>query len=147
MSLRKTFKTDSQLETQGKKFVIGINEDDGSEQFVILARMGKANKEYIKMVEVKSAPHRAAIEHGSMPEKLSTRIMREVFAHTVVKGWGGLRESEWTGNDADTKERKYTPEAAIELFEQLPDLYDDWADKARAASNFRSEQLKVEAGN
>jgi hypothetical protein len=146
MSLRSTFKTDNALETQGKKFVIGINNDE-SEQYVILARMGKANKPYIKLIERLTAPHRAAIEHGSIPEKLSTKIVREAFAREVVKGWGGLRESEWTGNDADTKEVKFTPEKAMELFEQLPDLYDDWADKARAASNFRAEQLKEEAKN
>jgi len=146
MSLRNTFKTDSALETEGKRFVIGVNED-GSEQYVVLARMGKANKPYIKMVERMTAPHRAAIENGAMPEKLSTKIMREVFANTIVKDWGGLAESEWTGVDSDTKLVKFSPEKAIALFETLPDLYDDWAEKARSAANYRAEQLKVEAGN
>lgn len=146
MSLRNTFKTDSTLESEGKRFVIGVNED-GSEQYVVLARMGKANKAYIKMVERMTAPHRAAIENNAMPEKLSTKIMREVFANTIVKDWGGLPESEWTGNDADVKMVKYSPEKAIALFEALPDLYDDWAEKARSTANYRAEQLKVEAGN
>lgn len=146
MSLRDTFKTDETLEVEGKKFVIGVNEDE-TEQYVILARMGKANKAYIKMIEQKTAPHRAAIEHNSMPEKLSTRIMREVFSETVVKGWGGLPQSEWTGNAEDTKYIPFSPEKARELFEALPGVYDDWAEKARSASNYRAEQLKVEAGN
>lgn len=146
MSLRSTFKTDASLEAEGKKFVIGVN-DDGTEQFVILARMGKANKGYIKAVERMTAPHRAAIENNSMPEKLSTRIMREVFANEVVKDWGGLPRSEWTGDAKDTEYVKYTPDEAVALFNELPELYDDWTEKARTASNFRAEQLKVEAGN
>lgn len=153
MGLRDTFKTDPKLETEGKRFVIGINEGEkeGSpnyEQFVILARMGKSNKDYLKAIEVKSSPHRAAIEHGTMPEKLSSRIMREVLAETVVKGWGGLPRSEWTGDEKDAKIYvPFSPEEALALFTELPGVYDDWSDKAKAASNYRAEQLKVEAKN
>jgi hypothetical protein len=150
MSLRSTFKTDNTLETEGKVFEIGVNEHEahkGSIQTVTLARMGKSNKAYLATMERLTAPHRAAIEHGSMPEKLSGRILRQAFAETVVKNWDNIPLSEFTGKEDDVEYVKFTPAKAIELFELLPELFDDWSEKARASSNFRAEALKVEAKN
>lgn len=150
MSLRSTYQTDSTLESEGKVFEIGVNENPvhkDSVQTVKLARMGKSNKAYLAAMERLTAPHRAAIEHGSMPEKLSGRILRQAFAETVVKDWGNIPLSEFTGIETDTDYVKFTPEKAIELFGILPELFDDWSEKARAASNFRVEALKVEAKN
>lgn len=147
MSLRSTYTTDKTAEVEGKWFDIGVNEDDGSVMRIRLARMGKANKRYMKEVERKVSPHRDAIERETMPTGLADRIMREVFVDTVLLDWEGIRASELSGNDEDKAPLKFNRDNALKLFEALPDMYDDWEAKARKSSSFREAQLEQDAKN
>lgn len=147
MGLRNTHKTDNTLETEGVRIEVDVNEHNGEPIAIILARMGKTNKAYTKELDKVTKPHMAAIQNETMPIALGDKLIRGVFARTVLKGWENLPLSEFTGNDKDTELVPFSPEKALELFDALPGVYDDWEERAKKTANFREEERKTAAKN
>jgi len=146
MSLSKQFKTDVENEVRGVEFQFGENEDKSIPSFN-LSRMGKSNKRYTKMLDLKTKPHRRQMELGTMPPELAESIFMEIFAKTIMNGWSNICLSDVTGNEDDTGFAPFTPENAMSLFANLPELYDDLQEKAKSAANYREESLEQEAKN
>lgn len=70
-----------------------------------------------------------------------------MFIDTILLGWDNLPKSELTGNDEDTELLDFTPENAQALFDEMPDLYNDWESRAQKAAAFREAEREVSAGN
>ncbi len=139
MSLYSQFATDKQAEVDGVWVEYGANEDGSIPSFKI-SRMSKANKKYTKALEKATRPHRRAIELETMNNDLAERLFMEVFIDTVLLDWKNIR-----GRDGD--ELAFNKDAAMKLFVELPELYDDLQEKAKKASLFREETLEGESGN
>lgn len=139
-ALFKNYKTDKSAEVNGVPVTVGINEDDKSKINFILARAGGNNKAYGAALTTKSEPHAQAIAAGALPEELAEEITKEVFVDSVLKGWENVR-------DADNKPLEFSKENALKLFDELPDLFEELALKARKISTFKTANLEVVAKN
>lgn len=146
MSLTSQFYTDAKKEIEGIEIRLPEN-DDGTVPTFVLSRMGKQNKRYTKLVEVRIKPHRRAMDLGTMNNEIAEEIINEVFAETVVKGWSNVKLSDVTGNKSDTGDADFSKSNAVALFKRLPELCDYLQKQAQDASNFRDEALEEEAKN
>jgi hypothetical protein len=89
----------------------------------------------------------AAIQNDAMDNDLARKMLQKVFVDTILLGWSNLPKSDLTGNEADTELLDFTPENALALFAEMPDLYDDWESRAQKAAAFREAEREVSAGN
>lgn len=148
MSLRKTFKTDVKAETEGVWVEADMNEYNGKPVEIHISRMSKSNKRYSKRLEAVTRPHQSAIQNESFDNDLAENLLRNVFVDTILLGWRNLPKSDLTGNDADNDvELEFNRENALALFKELPECYDDWAERARKAAAFREATSETAAGN
>lgn len=147
MSLRKTFKTDQNAEVEGVWVPVGVNEHNNKPIEIRLSRMSRTNKRYTKLLEEVTRPHSASIQNESMDNDLGTKLLREVFVDAVLLDWKNLPKSELTGNVADKEDLPFNRENVLALFDELPDLYDDWESRAKKAATFREQERKSAAKN
>jgi hypothetical protein len=147
MSLRKTFKTNKDAEINGVEIPVGMNDHNQQPITIRISRMSQSNKRYTKELNRVTKPHQAAIQNDALDNDLARKMLMEVFVDTVLLGWGNLPKSELTGNDADTEELEFSRENALALFAELPELYDDWEQRARGAAAFRDAERENAAGN
>lgn len=147
MSLRKTFKTDRTAEVEGVVVEVAVNDHNGKPITIRIARMSSSNKRYTKELNRVTKPHMAAIQNDAMDNDLARKMLQKVFVDTILLGWSNLPKSELTGVETDTEELEFTPENALALFEEMPDLYDDWESRAQKAAAFREQEREVNAGN
>lgn len=158
MSLRKTFHTDAVAEVEGVTVPVAINEYNGKEITIRLSRMGSRNKRYTKELNRVTKPHESAIQNGAMDNDLARGMLQEVFADTILLGWDNLPTSDLTGHDtdwaaeqegrvADSDPLPFTRENALALFAAMPDLYDDWEQRAQKAAAFREAGREASRGN
>lgn len=147
MGLRNTFKTDLAKEVEGVEVPVAINDHNKEPITIRVSRMSRANKRYTKALEEATRPHSSAIANESLDNDLGNAILRNVFVDTVLLGWGNMPLSEFTGNADDSEIVPYSREKAIALFDDMPDLYDDWEKRAKSAANFRDSEREKAAGN
>lgn len=116
---------------------------------VLAARAGGANKRFAKVIEVKSRPYQRAIKTDTMPHDVSNKLMREVYAETVVLDWETQTKSgEWKKAIVIPGEvLPVTKANIIRAFEELPEIFLDLQDQVGKLSNFRRAQLESNAGN
>lgn len=138
MSLYSTYKTDSKKENQGIR--IPIPTGDGEEAIFIIARMGKANKEFAKASERLFKPHRKLQSMGMLSDAKTEMLARTAFIQGCLKGWENVK-----GADGETLE--CNEDNAQKLFSDLPQLYEDLATEALNQANYAAEDLNDSAGN
>jgi len=134
MSLYKKFATDPSVESDG----VVLDYGDGCR--IRVRRAGGANKEYIKALEKFSRSHRFQIQSNRISFDESRRILVEIYASTIVLGWEGV-------TDKDGKDLPFSRENCIQLFQDLPDLFQDVQDQAGNAAIFRASIDEVDAKN
>lgn len=139
MNLFKQFATDPQAEKEGVRFEIGVNSKGETIAFQI-ARAGGQNVAYFKSLETKTKPYKTQIQTGTMDADLAAKVMREVFAESVVIGWEGVE-------DEAGYPLEYSPGAAATLFAQLPELYALLQEQAQNVALYRKEVLDNVAKN
>lgn len=139
MSLYSQFKTEDSLEKQGILLEYGTTED-GKPICIRIARAGGANKAYEKRMEAEVKPYRRMIQNETIETSVVTRILRKVFAETVVLGWENVQ-------DESGKDIPFNVENCIKLFEDLPDLFKDVQEQAQRAALFRAEVREADAKN
>lgn len=147
MSLRKTYKTDKNLEADGVEIPVAVNEANGQPILFRVARMSPSNKKYAARLNKVTRPHQAAIQNDAMDNTLARKMLQEVFVDTILLGWTNLPKSDLTGNEADTGDLEFNRENALALFTELPDLYDQLEKQAQSAASFREQERDVNAGN
>lgn len=132
-NVHRLFKTDQKLEVEGIYLDFG--------HFKIrIARAGGANKAYLKAVEKKSRPFRRAIQQEMLDNEQAMKIMREIYAETVVIGWEGVTDGE--GNPLE-----FSRDNCLKLFEELPDLFTDVMDQSNKIALFREDIREDDAKN
>ena len=147
MSLRKTFLTDKKAEIDGVEIPVGVNDHNKEPIFITISRMSASNKKYTSELNRVTKPHQSAIQNDAMDNDLARKMLQEVFADTILKGWRNLPKSELTGDDKDTEELEFTRENVLALFKELPDMYDDWESRANKAAAFRETEREAAAKN
>ena len=147
MSLRKTFKTNREAELNGVWVAVAENEHNKKPIEICISRMSRVNTRYSKALEEKTRVHQSAISNDSLDEAIGGKLLRETFAESVLLNWRNLPKSELTGVETDTEELAFSPESALALFEEMPDLYEDWSERARKASAFREKEKESNAKN
>lgn len=118
----------------------GITLDFGDAGRIRVARAGPTNRAFSKLLESKMRPHRRQMDTDNMPPDVADRIMREVFAESVVLGWEDVC-------DRDGKKLVFSVEACIKLFEDLPDLFVQVREESAKFTNFRAAGIEADAGN
>jgi len=148
MSLRNTFKTDKTLEVEGVEIEVGMNEFNNKPITIRISRMSRSNKRYTKALEKVTRPHQSAIQNESLDNELAAKMMQGVFVDTILLGWGNVPKFDLTGVEADKSEiLEFSRDTALELFAEMPDLYDDWEERAKKSSAFREKDKEDAAGN
>jgi hypothetical protein len=133
------FKTDNHLEKEGILLEYGEN-SKGKPICIRVARAGGANNAYTKRMEARVKPYRRQIQNETMETALVERLVKEVYAETVILGWENVEDE--NGNDMD-----FTVENCIKLFDDLPDLFRDIQEQSQRAALFRAEVREVDAKN
>lgn len=139
MSLYAQFGTDTKLEVEGTDITFAAN-DDGSIPTFRVARMGGSNKKYLSVLTRKTRPVQTAIRNGTLADEQAKRISLEVFVETVLLGWSNIYDR--NGNSI-----AFTQSNAIQLFNELPDLYDEVVRQASSLTTFQTDELETTAKN
>lgn len=139
MSLFKTFKTDTKKENDGIPIKYDSNED-GTVPTFLVARQAKSNKKFAKTMRELSAPYKDQMDRGTLPEEVGEKLMRKAFVKGCLRGWENIQNE-------DGEAMPFSEEAAIDLFSQLPELFDDLQSQATELANYRAYSLEAEAGN
>lgn len=139
MTLYKQFRTDEGLERTGILLEYGMT-TDGKPICIKIARAGGSNKAYERMLEAEVKPYRRLIQNETIEAAVVNRIMRRVYARTVVIGWENVQGE-------DGKDIPFSPEACEKLFEDLPELFADIQVSAQKSALFRAEIREEDAKN
>lgn len=139
MNLFKQFGTNKNLEKEGVFLDYGLNENGKPIRFKI-ARAGGSNIAFQKALEAKLRPHRRALQADMMDEALAERIMREVYAVTIVLCWEGV-------TDADGKELPFSKANVVKLFEMIPDFFREIQEQSHKISTYQNEELEADVKN
>jgi hypothetical protein len=134
MSLYKQFRTDPKAEKDG------VVLDYGEGGRIRIARAGGSNKAYLSAIEKMHRKYRKQIQLNILSEDVSQRILREIFADTVILGWEGV-----TGPDG--KDLDFTRANVLKVLEDLPDLFADIREQASSAALFRETLEEIDSGN
>lgn len=142
MSLRKQFKTDTAKETQGVFVTLATN-TDGSETKFLLARSGGQNKRFSETLKKEAMPLKQQFKSGTVSEAVAERLNKRVFCASVLLGWENVLKADVTNNDADTGYIEYSEANALQLIENLPDLYEELSAFAADINNFKAVEEPV----
>jgi hypothetical protein len=134
MGTYSSYQTDKNLERTG------IELNLGSSGTFVLARAGGANRAYTTRLEKLTKPHRRAIQTGSIDSDLADTLVAQAYAECVLLNWWGV-----TGPDGQPLE--FSPQNAIQLFKDLPDLFTMIQQTAGDASLFRAEIREEDSKN
>jgi len=132
MDLRE-YKTDPQLEEEGKEIV--VDEDTT----IRIARFN--NPAFRKMQERISEPYQKAVGRGKISDATAAKILSRCMAKHIIKGWKGLR--------LDGKEIEYSEEKALELMldPTLNDFKEQVLLESQRIENYRLERLEDDQKN
>lgn len=126
-------RTNPKLEAEGVWF-----EYDDGEFEVLLGRAGGANQKFKQAMERLSKPIRRALENDMVSNDRAERLLREVYAESVILGW---RIRNGDGNLVDGKMRDasgnvvpFNSENVLALI-SAPSMGDYWAEFRRVASS------------
>jgi hypothetical protein len=139
-SLFKQFKMDEMKEQKGILFHPAGANDDGTVPGFRLLRSNGSNQRYTKAVEIETAPHRRQIQLGTLDSKTSNKVFMRVFCNAVLIGW----ENVYDQNDQPIP---HNFNNAMQLFEQLPELYDELYRASNNPALFRTDTAEDDAKN
>lgn len=142
------FETDKAVEQAGVKL-------DYGPFYIQVARAGGANTRFRDVLRQRLAPHKRSMATETMSDELADKISLEVFAETVVLGWGrtirveGKPDKDEPGviTGRGGEDVKFSVEAVKQLFKDLPDLARDVMQQAQSVALFRASIAGHDAGN
>jgi len=118
----------------------GIILEYGKGLEIRIARAGGSNTKFEKAVQQKMRKYGLQAKHDLLDNEQMREVMREVLAETVVLGWKGF-------TDRAGASLPFNRENCIQVFKDLPDLFDDVLEQSRKASLFKTTILEAESGN
>jgi hypothetical protein len=133
------YKTDATVEKEGVLYEVGTG-PNGEPVYVRLARAGGGNVAFAKLLEAKLKPHKRAIQNDALDREVADRIMREVYASTVILGWENV-------TDENGSPLAFTKENVLKVLTDLPDLWTDIKEQSQRAALYREMEREADAGN
>lgn len=107
---------------------------------IVIHRAGGSNKKFTQVLSTKMKPYRHKFERGLLDDETANKIMIEAYAEAVVVGWEGVR-------DKNNELLPFTKENVVQLFNALPEFFQDVVKQAQQISNFKEENEKVDEKN
>jgi hypothetical protein len=147
MSLFEQFATNRKAEVEGIPVTFGGTNTDGTVPTFRIARMGRSNKRYQKMIEAETKPHLHAIKNDTLAPEIDAQITRKVFVHTVLLGWDNVAVPQVFGTEEKVP---FTPDNALKLFDEengLPELYYSLREQAQKFATFRQADIEEDSKN
>lgn len=133
-SIYEKFATDKKAEQEG----ITLDYGDGME--IRIARAGGSNTKFESLIQSKLRKYERLRQNDLLEIAVLRPIMREIYAEAIVLGWSGV-------TDRDGNTLPFNKENAVQLFTDLPDLFEDIVVQSQRAALFRQTVLETEAGN
>lgn len=127
------FETDKDLETEGRWIDYG-----GAGEYLI-ARAGGANKKYSNLLQKRMKPYRRQMEAGTLDNEKAKDILIGAFVDAVLLDWKGVNNREGEALD-------YTRDNAIQLFKDLPMLFEDLQKMSMDFAVFRRAEVEKDLG-
>lgn len=157
MSMYKQLQTDPALEKKGVETNYGTFR-------VTLARAGGANKQYERLLEARTQPHRRAMKTENMDNDVALEIMRGVYADSIILHWETKNtDGQWVvgieappkkddkGNpvydDSPLEILPYTRENVIQTMETLPEVLNWFVEDANKLALYRVQFLEDDSKN
>lgn len=100
-----------------------------------IRRAGGSNAAFARAFQAAVKPYDHLVKKGTLDRALGDKIMYKVYADTVVRDWSGIY-------DIEGEEIPYSPEAAVEYFTLLPDLFAELMGHANDMATFSITQLE-----
>jgi len=129
-NLYELYETDEDLEKKGVGLQFG-------EAVFYVRRAGGTNTEFERVYEEKTRNMTSRVQLAALTEEQSSRILREVYAESVMLGWKNVTDRE--GNPLE-----YSKENFLKLMNDLPVLWRAIRVEAANHENFRRAQARQE---
>lgn len=136
MNLFETFETNVDAETQGVPICFGT--DENKDPTFIVRRAGGRNRQFQARYQALTKRYERQIRQGTLPVEKQNELYMTAFVEHVLIGWKNV-------TDRKGEDIPFSKEAAVELFNTLPDLFDELTSQAASAETFRIEQLEEDA--
>ena len=133
------YQTDTQVEKSG----VILNYGDFK---IRIARAGGANAAYLAALDTAMRPYRKQVARGQIDRETSDRIVRDVFAETVILGWSSQQYGEGKIPGPDGNPLEFNRENVKQLLTDLPDLFADIRADAADYTLFREEAIEADVG-
>ncbi len=146
MSLSSQYKTNQTKAIEGVAITFPSNEDGTVPTFYV-SRMNDSNPQYAAKLAAVTKPFKRQIDAGTLPQEKAKELTKDVFTSTVLKGWENIPMSDVTGVGSDTGYASFSKATALQLFENLPDLYSELVTEASGIARFLADELEAEAKN
>jgi len=134
MSLYDHFSMDKDAESSG------VVIDYGSSGQVRIARAGGSNVRYNKRIQAFSKKYRRQIELEILEDATAEKELISIYVDTIVLGWEGVKDR--AGIDIP-----FSPNAAAQLFRDLPEFFADIRDQSTKLAIFREMERDTDSGN
>lgn len=132
-SLFAQFATNRKAEVEGTWVTF-----DNSAMFK-LARMGRTNKRYMRLIDAALKQHKVAIKNDNLAPEIDEQITQDAFLKTVLVDWKGVAVPEVFGTDDAVP---YNYDNGKKLIEALPELYAALKEQATGMANFRAQEIE-----
>ena len=155
MGLYKQFESDPNLEREGVWFDYG--------DFRVKVRFaGGVNKAYTGLLETTMKPFRRLIDQGVFPEDRSKNLLMTVYSKAIVSDWHTAKKDEegvtivddngetvWLGGieNRDGEIVNCTPDAVMDTFKALPNLFLEIVTVATSTGNYRLANIEADGKN
>ena len=138
MSLFEDYATSPEAEKNGVRVQF-------TDFWIQCARAGGANKQYEKELERAMRPHRHASDTGKLSEDVARGVLKEVYAKTIVKAWGGDGLKKEDGSDWGP----CTAENVLALFKhpKLDYIFDQVYATAKNVNRYLETEVAADLGN
>jgi len=133
MNLYQQFSTNDGMEKGGIDLAYG-------DVKIRVARAGGSNHKYGKSITERMKPFKRAYETGTLSDEDSDKIMREVYADSIILGWENV-------TDKDGNYLEFNRENCIKLMSDLPELFRDIMAQSQKVANYRIEEIEADAKN
>lgn len=115
----------------------GVRLKFGEGRYITVTRAGPGNRRYkARLTQIMEQYSKVGqVRALDMEDEQATEMFYELYADTVVLGWGG-----WIGED--DKEIPYSKENMIAFFAEYPEIFTIVRDEAEELKNFTVEARK-----
>lgn len=132
------------FKTSPKAEAAGVELDYG-DFWIKVTRAGATNSRFKKLFDKAMKPHRRAVANDTMNNEVAERITREVWAESIVLGWGSKLGDGLMPYQGEAL--TFNVPNCIRLFDELPDLFIDVREQSMKLGLFQDDEQETDTGN